>query len=73
MKDVTHEMDQMRRGILVTTHALGILVDAGTEGYVYRRRWNSKVMEKDGVKYGRTGEIFEDDANELYVVYRRIG
>lgn len=76
MKDVTHELTQFQRGLLVLNSSNGIMIDGdGMEGKKYHRRFSSDTMRSQGsdVVYYRTGEILYESfygEDRYYVVYR---
>ena len=75
MKDVTNELDQLRRGLLFYNSPDGILIDGeGMKGQKYRRRFSSETMKSGDKTYYRTGEILFENSkyygDQYFIVYR---
>lgn len=73
VKDITLELDQLRRGVYIQNCMIGYFCGGAWDGRSYVRKWDSQTMTDKGktVLYVRTGEVFEDvDRVEPMVVYR---
>lgn len=74
-EDVTDEMDQFSRGLLVSSPQncpYGLMVGGKYDGFIWARRFGSETMQiqkdKENIYY-RTGEIFSKE-DAYYVVFR---
>jgi hypothetical protein len=69
--DVTNELDQIRRGLIVINSPNGLFRGGKLDGTGYLRRWNSATMRTDKEVYARTGEIeYDEERKDYHVVYR---
>lgn len=74
MKDVTHELSQMQRGLLFYNSSHGIMIGGHCgEGEIYHRCFSSNQMTDPAYPeeiFYRTGEIMEDDHGNYCIVYK---